>query len=106
MRSSYSASSLKLTLKFCAVFRYTTRCPPLPSHREDTISKLCDKYPQKQGLVLSGFILIISQAAIGEPVGESEQDADAGDIAGRRPTNAVSITSAHVTRQPMVEAVI
>ncbi|KAL7392929.1 hypothetical protein ABVT39_004119 [Epinephelus coioides] len=79
-----------------------TRCLPSLSHGEDSVSKACDKYPQKQGLVLSAFIHIKSQAAIGEPVGKSEQDADAGDI----PTNAVSITSSDVTRQRMLEAVI
>lgn len=64
------------------------------------MSKARDKHPQKQGLVLSDFIHIKAQAAIGEPVGKSEQDADAGDIAGRRRRNAVSI------RQRMLESVI
>lgn len=45
--------------------------------------KVSDKYPQKQGLVLPDFIHIKSQAAIGEIVGKSEQDADAGDTAER-----------------------
>lgn len=66
---------------------------------------MCDKYPQKQGLVLSDFIHIKSQAAIGE--------ARRQERAGRRrrryrrtaPTSAVSITSADVTRQRLLEAV-
>lgn len=58
-----------------------TRCLSALSHSEDARSSLCDKYPQKQGLVLSDFIHIKAQAAIGEPVGKtSEQEEDAGDI--------------------------
>lgn len=62
------------------------------------VGELCDKYPQKQGLVLPDFIHTKSRAAIGEIVGWSEQDADAGDPAGSSPT-IVSITSADVTRE-------
>lgn len=58
-----------------------TRCLSALSHSEDARTSLCDKYPQKQGLVLSDFIHIKAQAAIGEPDGKtSEQEEDAGDI--------------------------
>lgn len=59
-----------------------TRCLSALSHSEDARTSLCDKYPQKQGLVLSDFIHIKAQAAIGEPDGKTsvEQEEDAGDI--------------------------
>lgn len=107
-------SPLKLTywksvgkLHVMSYFQHiTTRCLSSLSHGQDTLSKACDKHPQKQGLVLSDFIHIKAQAAIGEPVGKREQDADVGAIAGRRRQNAVSITPADVTRQHMLESVI
>lgn len=75
-----------------------TRCLSLPVPVRFAVGELCDKYPQKQGLVLPDFIHTKSRAAIGEIVGWSEQDADAGDPAGSSPTT-VSITSADVTRE-------
>lgn len=46
------------------------------------VGEPCDKNPQKQGLVLPHFIHAESRVAIGETVGQSDQDADAGDPAG------------------------